>query len=157
MRFNPLRPIEDDVRRELARFGPSAGLGEVVAAWPECVGEAIAANAWPARIGRDGTLLVSTRSSTWAFELTQLAGSIQERLDARLGAEAPASLRFTPGPLPERGAAAEESSRRTVPEVSEAVRAESARIAQGIEDPDLREAVARAAEASLSAGSNRSI
>ena len=157
MRFDPLRPIEDDVRRELGRFGPAAGLGEVVAAWPECVGDAISVNAWPARIARDGTLHVTTSSSAWAFELTQLAGSIQERLAERLGDEAPGSLRFAPGPLPEPGRPPEEIAKRTVPEVTDAVRAESARIAQGIEDPTLREAVARAAEASLAAGYNRSI
>ncbi len=157
MRFDPLRPIEDEIRRELARFGPAAGLGEVVEAWPECVGEAIAANAWPARIARDGSLHVATTSSAWAFELTQLAGSILDRLGERLGDSVPASLRFAPGPLPERGAPAVEISKRTAPKITEAVRTESSRIAECIEDPDLRAAVARAAEASLAAGSNRSI
>jgi hypothetical protein len=157
MRFDPLRPIEDDIRRELARFGPAAGLGDIVEAWPECVGEPIAANAWPARLARDGSLHVSTSSSAWAFELTQLAGSILDRLGARLGDSTPASLRFAPGPLPERGAPAVETSTQTVPMVTEAVRAESVRIAETIEDPALREAVARAAEASLASGSNRSI
>jgi hypothetical protein len=157
MRLDPLRPIEDEIRRELARFGPAAGLGEVVEAWPDCVGEAIAANAWPARIARDGSLHVATSSSAWAFELTQLAGSIHDRLVERLGAVAPASLRFAPGPLPERGATPVESSTRTVPKVSKADREQAARIAQAIGDPDLREAVARAAEASLAAGSNRPI
>jgi hypothetical protein len=153
MRFDSLRPIEDDVRRELGRFGPAVGLGEVVEAWPECVGEAIAANAWPARIARDGSLHVATSSSAWAFELTQLSGSIQSRLNERLGEAAPASLRFAPGPLPER----DEVSKRTVLKVTEADREAAGRIAQKIEDPDLREAVGRAAEASLAAGSNRSI
>jgi len=157
VRFDPLQPIEDEVRRELGRFGPAAGLGEIVAAWPECVGEGIAANAWPARLGRDGSLHVATSSSAWAFELTQLAASILERLEDRLGELTPSALRFAPGPLPERGAAPVTASKRTVPEVSEAVRARSAALAASIEDPDLREAVARAAEASLAAGSNRLI
>jgi hypothetical protein len=157
VRMDPLHPIEQEIRRELARFGPAAGLGEVVEAWPECVGEGIAANAWPARIARDGTLHVATSSSAWAFELTQLAESIQERLAEHLGADAPASIRFAPGPLPERGPPPVETSERTVPKVSEADREEAARIAQAIEDPDLREAVAKAAEASLAAGSNRPI
>jgi hypothetical protein len=157
VRFGPLRPIEDEVRRELARFGPAAGLGDIVAAWPECVGGGIAANAWPARLARDGSLHVSTSSSAWAFELTQLGSSVLERLQERLGDAAPASLRFAPGPLPEAGPERVEASERTVPKVSEADRAEAARIAAGIENQDLREAVARAAEASLAAGSNRSI
>jgi len=157
VRFGPLRPIEDDVRRELARFGPAAGIGDIVAAWPECVGAGIAANAWPARLARDGGLYVSTSSSAWAFELTQLAPSILERLQERLGDSAPASLRFAPGPLPEAGREPVEALERTVPKVSEADRAEGARIAASIENEDLRKAVARAAEASLAAGSNRSI
>jgi hypothetical protein len=157
VRFGPLRPIEDEVRRELARFGPAAGIGDIVAAWPECVGAGIAANAWPARLARDGGLHVSTSSSAWAFELTQLASSILERLQERLGESAPASLRFAPGPVPEAGLEPVERLERTVPKVSEADRAEGARIAASIENEDLREAVARAAEASLAAGSNRSI
>jgi hypothetical protein len=157
VRFGPLRPIEDEVRRELARFGPAAGLGDIVAAWPECVGTGIAANAWPARLARDGSLHVSTSSSAWAFELTQLAASILERLGERLGNSAPTSLRFAPGPVPEAGPEPVEASKRTAPKVSEADRAEGARIAATIENQDLREAVARAAEASLAAGYNRSI
>ena len=155
MRFDSLRPIEDEIRRELSRFGPAAGLGDIVAAWPECVGAGIAANAWPARLTRDGSLHVATSSSAWAFELTHLAQSILERLQERLGESAPAALRFAPGPLPEAGPEREEASKRTVPKVSEADRAEAARIAAAIADPDLREAVARAAETSLAAGSNR--
>jgi hypothetical protein len=157
MRFDPLRPIEDEIRRELSRFGPAAGLGDIVAAWPECVGAGIAANAWPARLARDGSLHVTTSSSGWAFELTHLATSILERLQERLGESAPTGLRFAPGLLPEVGREPEEASKRTVPKVSEADRAEGARIAAAIANPDLREAVARAAEASLAAGSNRRI
>jgi len=128
-----------------------------VAAWPECVGAGIASNAWPARIARDGSLHVSTSSSAWAFELTHLAASILKRLQERLGESAPASLKFAPGPLPEAGPERVEASERTVPKVSEADRAQGARIAATIENPDLREAVARAAETSLAAGSNRQI
>jgi predicted nucleic acid-binding Zn ribbon protein len=155
VRFDPLRPIEDEVRRELSRFGPAAGLGDIVAAWPECVGAGIAANAWPARLARDGSLHVSTSSSAWAFELTHLAASILERLQEHLGESAPAALKFAPGALPEAGPEPVEASKRTAPKVSEADRAEGARIAATIENPHLREAVARAAEASLAAGSNR--
>ena len=93
----------------------------------------------------------------WAFELTHLATSILERLQERLGESAPTGLRFAPGLLPEVGREPEEASKRTVPKVSEADRAEGARIAAAIANPDLREAVARAAEASLAAGSNRRI
>ena len=61
--------IGDDVRRELGQLGPGGAIADVVAAWPEAVGDSIARNAWPARIARDGTLHVATSSSAWAFEL----------------------------------------------------------------------------------------
>ena len=63
-------PLGGDVRRQLARLGPAGDTVEIAAAWPAAVGRAIAANAWPARVSRDGTLHVSTSSSTWAFELS---------------------------------------------------------------------------------------
>ncbi len=66
----------------------------MLALWPEAVGEAIARNAWPARIARDGTVHVNTADSIWAFELGHQAPEIA----ARLGVE---KLRFAPGPLPE--------------------------------------------------------
>jgi hypothetical protein len=150
-----LYPIGDEVRRELGRFGPQAGLGEVVAAWPEAVGPAVAANAWPARIVRDGTLHVATSSSAWAFELTQLEATVRANLAARLESDGPPALRFAPGPLPEPGAASVEGSARTVPSPSRAALEEGERIAAGIGDEVLREAVARAAAASLAAAEGR--
>ena len=75
---------------------------ELLEAWPGAVGEMVAANAWPARIARDGTLHVNTSSSTWAFELAQLAPTIAERLRQELGESAPKALRFAVGHLPSR-------------------------------------------------------
>src|ERR671914_1745239 len=114
-----MEPLGEDVRRELARFGPQAGLGEVVAAWPEAVGPGIAANAWPARISRDGTLHVATSSSAWAFELTQLEGEIRKRLSDAAGDAAPTRLRFAVGHIPETGSDPETKEKRTVPRVTE--------------------------------------
>src|SRR5439155_16812388 len=87
----------DAVGRELARFGPAAGMAPVVEAWPAAVGDVIARNAWPARLARDGTLHVNTSDSIWAFELKSRA----EEIRARLGEHAPARLAFAPGPVPE--------------------------------------------------------
>ena len=44
--------IGENVKRELGRFGPAAGMADLVTAWPAAVGEQIARNAWPARIAR---------------------------------------------------------------------------------------------------------
>jgi hypothetical protein len=146
-----LEPLGDELRRELGRLGPAGAIGEVVEAWPEAVGPAIAANAWPARIARDGTLHVATSSSAWAFELTHLAGTVRERLSERLGPSTPTVLRFAPGRLPEPGPEDVERSARTVPIASPAARAAGEQVASEIADPALREAVARAATASLAA------
>jgi hypothetical protein len=133
--------IGDEVRREIARFGPSAGMTEIVAAWPEAVGEGIAQNAWPARLGRDGTLHVHTADAIWAFELEQRAREIAERA----GVE---RIRFAPGPLPgpvEEPAPHRSAAPRPLPEHLE----QAAEITAGIEDEELRETVARAVAASL--------
>jgi hypothetical protein len=148
-----LERLGDDIRREFGRFGPAAGMPDIVSAWPGAVGEAIAANAWPARLARDRTLHVATSSSAWAFELTQLEESIREKLVGVLD-DPPARLRFAPGRLPEPPADSEESSARTAPEVSADLRAEADRIAASIAAPELREAIARAAAASLAASSS---
>jgi hypothetical protein len=151
-----MEPLGDEVRRELGRFGPQAGLGEVVGAWPQAVGHAIAANAWPARVARDGTLHVAVSSSAWAFELTQLEATIRARLAEHLETEAPPLLRFAPGPLPEPGGEGVETSARSVPNPTPADLEAGERIAASIADPALREAVARAAAASLAAAERRS-
>jgi hypothetical protein len=150
-----MKPIGDEVRRELSRFGPALGMTEIVAAWPEAVGPAIARNAWPARLARDGTLHVTTSSSAWAFELTHLTATIRAKLGERMDVPTPRALRFAVGPLPELGSDPVPSSQRTVPSPSPAARAAGERIAAPIADEALREAVARAAAASLAAAEGR--
>jgi len=141
--------IGEGVRRELSRFGPAAGLAELVAAWPEAVGAGIARNAWPGRVGRDGTLHVAVTSSAWAFELGAHAPEILGRLREALGDGAPAALRFAPGPVPETAPEAAAQAPPPVPEPTAADLAEAERVAAAIEDPELRALVERAAAASL--------
>jgi hypothetical protein len=124
-------------------------MAEVVAAWPGVVGEAVARNAWPARIARDGTLYVATSSSAWAFELTQLAPTLRERLREAVGEAAPAALRFQPGSLPEQAPEPPGAGAAAVPEPSPEERELAAALAGGIADETLRGLVARAAAASL--------
>src|SRR3954462_455944 len=93
--------IGGEVKRELSRHGSAGAMTELVRAWPEAVGETVAANAWPARLARDGTLHVNAASSTWAFELQQLEAEIAGRLREAVPKAAPARMRFAPGPLPE--------------------------------------------------------
>ena len=134
-------PLADEIRHTLSRFGPQAGMAEVVERWPEAVGSAIARNAWPARIARDGTVLVNTADSIWAFELGQRAAEIAA------AAEVPA-VKFAPGPLPEPDPEPSRHELEVAPEDAERARA----IASSITDENLRESVQKAVSLALARG-----
>ena len=141
--------IGGELSRQLGRFGPAAGMAELVAAWPAAVGPQIAGQAWPARIARDGTLHVAVSSSVWAFELTQLEPEIRTRLTAALGETAPASIRFAVGRIPESGSDPDPEEKKSAPKVTAEQSAEAERVASSITDRELREVVAKAIAASL--------
>ena len=150
--------IGRDVRTELSRFGPAGGIADIVTAWPGVVGDSIAANAWPARVGRDGTLHVAVSSSPWAFELAQLEPEIAARLADALGECTPRRLRFIPGPLPESSAENVRKEEQFSPVPSPQHHALAAKIAAPVRDSELRELISRAAAASLArASSDRSL
>ena len=134
--------------RELRRFGPNAGMGEAVAAWPAAVGEEIARNAWPARFQRDGTLIVHTRDAIWGFELGHRAAEISARLPGK------PALKFVPGPLPESGSEPPRPAPEGAPSATLEQVEQAARWAARIDDEELRALVARAAAASLARGSS---
>ena len=146
--------LGDGVRRELGRFGPGGAIADVVDAWPGAVGDSIARNAWPARIARDGTLHISTSSSAWAFELGLLEEKLRERLAEELGNDAPARLRFAPGPLPEAAAPVPAESENQHIEVTEQHLQAGEELAAAISDENLRKVVAKAAAASLARPQN---
>jgi hypothetical protein len=146
--------IDGAVRGELGRLGPAGAIGTVVDAWPGAVGPAVARNAWPARIARDGTLHVATSSSAWAFELSQLAPEIAARLRDALGRAAPPALRFAVGTVPEpaRDDGSTGPSKRPSPGPEERALADA--LTAGLADEELRSLVARAAAASLARGAD---
>src|SRR4051794_6567943 len=125
--------LGDEVGRELRRFGPQAGIGEAVEAWPAAVGVEIARNAWPARFQRDGSLVVHTRDAVWGFELTQRAAEISSRLPGR------PKLKFVPGPLAEPGAEDLPAPPPAPPKATVEQAREAAAWAAEIDDPELRE------------------
>lgn len=141
--------ISAEVARKLRRFGPVAGMADLVVAWPRAAGEGIARHAWPARVARDGTLHVATDSSTWAFELAQLAPTLLTRLREEAGEAAPTALRFAVGPLPQPPSAERSETRPAPVEPTDEERSLAAGLVARIEDAELRELVARAAAASL--------
>jgi hypothetical protein len=122
----------------------------LVQRWQEAVGAEIARNAWPARLGRDGTLHIHAKDSIWAFELTSRA----EEIRSRLGRDAPSRLVFAPGPLPELAEGVVEQADRTplAPTPEQIAEAES--LARGIRDSELRKVVAKAVAASLARANN---
>ena len=137
--------VGGDIARELGRFGPASGMAPVVEAWSSAVGPEIARNAWPARLGRDGTLFVHTQDSIWAFELTTRA----EEIRSRLGKAAPHKLAFAPGPLPEPPVEALEQVREAPPKPTAEHVAKAESLTRGIRDEELRKVVAKAAALSL--------
>ena len=145
--------IGSEVERELARGGSrdAIPLAAVTAAWPDVVGEAVARNAWPRRLARDGTLHVATASATWAQELSLLKSDMLERLQSRIGPDAPTGVRFEVGPVPAPPTAdtPTEPVAEATPEVPPDVSAAASAAAAEIDDDELRELVARAARASL--------
>ena len=106
------------------------------------MGDAIARNAWPARIARDGTLHVNTADSVWAFELSQQAAAIAARVEVD-------AVKFAPGPLPghEPERSVEQAPVPTPGELDEAER-----IAAAIEDENLRKTVEKAVSLALANG-----
>jgi hypothetical protein len=141
--------IGSAVRRQLARFGDAGRLGEVVEAWPVAVGELVARNAWPARIARDGTLIVHTKDAVWAFELGHRGAEIRSRLDLDLNA-----VKFVPGPVPEATLEAAETEKMAPPPPTAEQFRQGQELAAGIADEELRKRVAEAAAASLASGAD---
>jgi hypothetical protein len=143
--------LDGSLRRALSSAGvPDAGvLAEVTRAWPDAVGPGIARAAWPQRLARDGTLHVTTASSTWAFELGRMEEELLAKLRPTLGDETPPAIRFAPGPVPSPGQETVQPPARLDPTAEEA--AEAAALTASVEDPELREAVRTAVAASLAA------
>lgn len=143
--------LEGELRGALRGAGvPDAGaLAEITRLWPAIVGDAIARAAWPQRIARDGTLHVTTASSTWAFELGHLGEEILAKLTAASGSGAPTAIRFGPGPIPSAPAPPASAASTRPPEVDDTTRLLAERLTSAMSDDELRETIARAAAASL--------
>jgi hypothetical protein len=140
-----MEPLERAVAAELARFGGVPGVAPIVEAWPQAVGPAVARNAWPARLQRDGTLVVHTASATWAFEL----GQLEPRIRSLLPNPRPRKLRFVVGPLPEPTPEPAQTPRGTGAEPSAADLDRAAVTAAPIGDENLRKVVAKTIALSL--------
>lgn len=135
-----IEPLGEAIRAELRRAGGESGAADVAAGWASAVGEEIARHAWPMRTQADGTVVVHVRDAIWGFELAHRAGEISERLPGR------PRLRFQPGPLPDPAPAS--GAGRAVEPTPEQ-RRDADLLATPIDDPNLRESVAKAIRAAL--------
>jgi hypothetical protein len=115
------------------------------AVWRDAVGARIAERAFPISL-EDGTLLLRVPTSVWANELSFLAGEICARLNER-GIVA-RELRFRVGAVPAVERPPERRTARAVPIIRE-IPDELARVLAAVTDPELRQAIERAAAANL--------
>jgi hypothetical protein len=140
--------IGTEIRVELDRLPGASGTTEVAAVWEMVVGPAVARNAWPGRVARDGTLHVATSSAVWAFELSQLAPTLLTRLCDALGDASPTALRFAPGRIPEPSSELPSAPVEHRKPTEESCR-QADELAASIGDEDLRAHVRKAAALSL--------
>lgn len=87
------RPAGEALRGALDLAAPKTRLAKVQAGWSATVGDRIAAVARPTS-ERGGEVLVVCSDPVWAQELDLMQEQLLGRLRARLGEEAPKSLRF---------------------------------------------------------------
>ena len=136
-----MEPVGNGIREELRRLGADTSAApDQNDAWLSAVGPEIARNAWPARTQADGTLVVHVRDAIWGFELSQQEPEIAARLPGQ------PRLRFVPGPLPED---ASEEPRGVPPTPTPDQVREAEELTASIDDPDLRESVAKVIKAAL--------
>jgi Dna[CI] antecedent, DciA len=122
----------------------AADVAAIARRWPQAVGEAIAREAWPARLTPAGELVVHASASVWAAELSHLERDLRTRLEA-VGIVPAPRLRFTVGAVPRRPDPAVENPVREAPPPD----ARADRWTASIRDPELREAVSTAARSWL--------
>lgn len=135
--------------RRLARANDSV-LASVRAVWPEVTGAGTSTHAYPIRRSRAGVVTVACSDATWSQELGMQADRLQDLLAQALGdPDAVAGLRFVVADhaIP----ATDDGPRRPAPPPPPAPEATAAgaAAAAAIDDPALRDLVARAAARSI--------
>jgi len=88
------RRLGPALERLVAEQAPQTLLAEVQTAWPGVCGPAIAARAEPVA-EREGRVTIACESGAWAQELELMGELLKERLDAAIGPDRVAALRFT--------------------------------------------------------------
>ena len=91
------RPIAAVLDTLTARIAPPTLLAEVQRAWPEAVGEALAAAGRPVS-ERDGVITVACAQAVWAQELDLMSERVIAALNGVLGRPAVRKLRVQARP-----------------------------------------------------------
>jgi len=138
----PIGGLVSAVTRPLMR-GRGAAVARLALDWPEVVGPALAAVTAPERLAgaAGGGTLTIRASGPMALELAHLAPELIARINAHLGRQAVARLRFTAERRKE-GAPAIAAPARLPPPPREAV-ARAERAVADLPEGDLRAALAR--------------
>lgn len=135
-------PAATAVSRVLRHAGlaPLLAQLEVFAAWPAAVGTAMAQHTWPLGL-KEGVLTVGTDHPAWRQELHFRQAQVLEALAARLGKGVVKGIHSVVGQRPD--GVPNQPAAPVTPEVQ----SWATTLTQGIEDPGLRQALARAAAA----------
>ena len=88
------RKLGDSLSELIAEGAPKTLLAEVQNAWASACGEAIAAASEPVA-ERQGRVTIACESGAWAQELELIGEVLRARLEAIVGSDRIASLRFT--------------------------------------------------------------
>jgi len=143
------RPLSGLVQENLVGLGLAERLreAEIWRIWPEVVGAALAARAYPVRI-INGTLTVAVSSAPWMQELRFMTAMMKEKLNNSLGAEVVREIVLKAGKVAKPPAEVQDDIVPPIPltpQQQAMIEAEAA----SITDPETREAFIELMRASL--------
>ncbi|RAU23065.1 DUF721 domain-containing protein [Paramagnetospirillum kuznetsovii] len=134
-------PMERVTRPVFGKHGFAGGA--LVVDWPAIVGSVVASHTLPIRVKfppkdrAEGSLVVKVDSGAYALEVQHLEPLILERINGYFGWKAVARLKLVQGPLPTPPKKAVKTVVAAQPSPGLAAKLDA------VEDPDLREALAR--------------
>jgi hypothetical protein len=149
-----LRPAGEAASRVAAPIVARGGGGVLVrlkAEWSAVAGAELAAQTWPEKLGRDGALKLRVAPG-FALDLQHRASLIIDRINVFFGRAAVTRLALVQGTLPlaELGQAASQSHPPSSPRTADTAGMLDSQLA-GVEDAELRAALARLGEVILRA------
>jgi hypothetical protein len=124
-------------------LGPIRRIADV---WTEVVGEGLARVAQPARLARDGTLIVHAVDASWVHALTLEQRTILRKLNDRMAGAGPPAMKVEIGPI----SVPVETVKHPPIVIQPAAQARADELTETTTDPRLKAALNRAIATSLS-------